>query len=76
MRGRIAGKARFFLNAWTVKNWLAGISGPNGQHLVEPIRNSDEVLDVFCSWPGDSRFAPTAVRAGTLDYDGVLCTSN
>jgi hypothetical protein len=28
----------------TVKNWLAGFSGPCGQHLVNLIRNSDGVL--------------------------------
>jgi hypothetical protein len=31
----------------TVKNWLAGISGPSGQHLVDLIRNSDDVLTVL-----------------------------
>lgn len=31
----------------TVKNWLAGISGPSGQHLVDLIRNSDDVLQVL-----------------------------
>ena len=31
----------------TVKNWLAGISGPNGQHLVDLIRHSDDVLAVL-----------------------------
>ena len=31
----------------TVKNWLAGISGPSGQHLVDLIRNSDDVLTVM-----------------------------
>jgi hypothetical protein len=31
----------------TVKNWLAGISGPNGQHLVNLIRNSDDVLEML-----------------------------
>lgn len=31
----------------TVKNWLAGISGPSGQHLVDLIRNSDDVLAVL-----------------------------
>ena len=36
----------------TVKNWLAGVSGPNGQHLVELIRNSDEVLDVLLLMAG------------------------
>ena len=31
----------------TVKNWLAGISGPSGQHLVDLIRHSDDVLEVL-----------------------------
>jgi hypothetical protein len=31
----------------TVKNWLAGISGPSGQHLVDLVRNSDDVLAVL-----------------------------
>src|SRR5476649_2228732 len=31
----------------TVKNWLAGISGPSGQHLVDLIRHSDHVLAVL-----------------------------
>jgi hypothetical protein len=31
----------------TVKNWLAGTSGPSGQHLVELIRHSDDVLTVL-----------------------------
>ena len=31
----------------TVKNWLGGISGPSGQHLVELIRHSDDVLQVM-----------------------------
>jgi len=31
----------------TVKNWFAGVSGPNGQHLVDLVRHSDEVLDVI-----------------------------
>jgi hypothetical protein len=31
----------------SVKNWLAGVSGPSGQHLVELIRNSDDVLTVL-----------------------------
>ena len=31
----------------TVKNWLAGVSGPSGQHLVDLIRNSDDVLAVL-----------------------------
>jgi hypothetical protein len=31
----------------TVKNWLAGISGPNGQHLVDLMRHSDDVPEVL-----------------------------
>src|SRR5271170_7289190 len=31
----------------TVKNWLAGTSGPSGQHLVDLIRNSNDVLTVL-----------------------------
>jgi hypothetical protein len=31
----------------TVKNWLAGVSGPSGQHLVDLIRHSDDVLKVL-----------------------------
>jgi hypothetical protein len=31
----------------TVKNWLAGTSGPSGKHLVDLIRHSDDVLAVL-----------------------------
>jgi hypothetical protein len=31
----------------TVKNWLLGVSGPSGQHLVDLIRNSDKVLETL-----------------------------
>ena len=31
----------------TVKNWLAGISGPSGHHLVDLVRNSDDVMTVL-----------------------------
>jgi hypothetical protein len=30
-----------------LKNWPAGISGPSGQHLVDLIRHSDDVLAVL-----------------------------
>ena len=36
----------------TVKNWLAGISGPSGQHLVKLIRHSDDVLEVLLIMAG------------------------
>jgi hypothetical protein len=31
----------------TVKNGLAAVSGPSGQHLVDLIRHSDDVLTVL-----------------------------
>src|SRR6476620_10985361 len=31
----------------TVKNWLAGVSGPSGPHLVDLIRHSDDVLELL-----------------------------
>jgi|GEM_PF-262720 len=40
----------------TVKNWLGGISGPNGQHLVDLIRNSDEVLEILLLLAGRQQF--------------------
>jgi hypothetical protein len=41
----------------TVKNWLAGVSGPSGQHLVELIRHSDEVLEVLLLLAGRQQLA-------------------
>lgn len=34
-------------NERTVKNWLAGRYGPNGEYLIRLFRHSDEVLDAF-----------------------------
>jgi hypothetical protein len=36
----------------TVKAWLAGVSGPSGQHLIELIRHSDTVLEVLLAASG------------------------
>jgi hypothetical protein len=36
----------------TVKNWLAGISGPSGQHLVDLMRRSDAVVAVLMMLAG------------------------
>ncbi len=41
----------------TVKNWLAGISGPSGHHLVELIRHSDEVLEILLLLAGRKQVA-------------------
>ncbi len=39
-------------NERTVKNWLAGRYGPNGEHLIRLFRHSDEVLDAFLRLAG------------------------
>jgi hypothetical protein len=41
----------------TVKNWLAGVSGPSGQHLVDLIRHSDDVLEVLLILAGRRQIA-------------------
>src|ERR1700688_3129078 len=41
----------------TVKNWLAGINGPSGQHLVDLIRHSDDVLEVLLLLSGRQQIA-------------------
>jgi hypothetical protein len=41
----------------TVKNWLAGVSGPSGDHLVKLIRNSEYVLEVLLVLGGRKRVA-------------------
>ncbi|WP_211095507.1 XRE family transcriptional regulator [Yoonia sediminilitoris] len=38
----------------TAKNWIAGSHGPSGEHLVELMRNSDEVLAAVLSLAGQS----------------------
>jgi len=39
-------------NERTVKNWLAGRYGPNGEHLILLFRHSDVVLDAFLRLAG------------------------
>jgi hypothetical protein len=34
-------------NEKTVKNWLAGTSGPRGEHLVALVQHSDQALAAF-----------------------------
>jgi hypothetical protein len=43
-------------NERTVKNWLGGRYGPNGGHLIDLFRNSDEVLDAFLRLAGREEF--------------------
>jgi hypothetical protein len=42
-------------NERTVKNWLAGSYGPNGEHLIRLFRNSDLVLDACLHLAGRKR---------------------
>ena len=51
----------------TVKNWLAGISGPSGDHLVELIRHSEYVLHILLLLGGRQRVAATARLTGLRD---------
>jgi hypothetical protein len=43
----------------TVKNWLAGNSGPSGQHLVDLMRHSDDVLQVLLILAGRQQIVAT-----------------
>ena len=47
----------------TVKNWLAGSSGPSGEHLIALARNSDEVFDAILILTGRN---PAAGGAKTV----------
>jgi hypothetical protein len=53
----------------TVKNWLAGISGPSGQHLVDLIRHSDDVLEVLLILAGRQ---PTVAAQKLVDVRNKL----
>ena len=51
-------------NDRTVKNWLAGRSGPSGSHLVCIIRNSDQALYALLQLAGRRKIiAATKVMA-------------
>jgi hypothetical protein len=43
----------------TVKNWLTGVSGPSGQHLVDLIRHSDDVLEILLLLAGRQKITAT-----------------
>lgn len=36
----------------TVKNWMAEVGGPSGQHLIDLIRHSDCVLEMILTMAG------------------------
>ena len=39
-------------NERTVKNWLAGTSGPRGEHLIDIVRHSDAAFSIFLRLSG------------------------
>jgi hypothetical protein len=46
-------------NERTVKNWLGGRYGPNGEHLIRLFRHSDEVLDALLRLAGREEVVAT-----------------
>lgn len=42
----------------SAKNWLGGVRGPTGQHLMSLIRHSDEVLEAVLHFCGRERVLP------------------
>ena len=48
----------------TAKNWLSGAYAPAGAHLIELMRNSDEVVAAVLSLSGRSRLQ---IAAGLLE---------
>jgi hypothetical protein len=51
----------------TVKNWLAGKSGPSGDHLVRLISQSETVLQVLLILGGRQRVAAAERLTGLRD---------
>jgi len=49
-------------NERTVKNWMAGSSGPRGEHLVALVKHSDHALAAFLGMAG----RPHALNASEL----------
>lgn len=59
----------------TAKNWLAGSSGPSGQHLVELIRNSDNVLEVLLTMAGRRQISAVQHLGDLRNYLGQTLES-
>ena len=53
----------------TIKNWLAGRSGPRGEHLVALVRHSDAVFEVFLRAAGSE---PVVTAAKLIDSREAL----
>jgi hypothetical protein len=58
----------------TVKNWFAGRNGPNGQHLVELLRRSDEVLKVLLQLAGRDEILVANTLLGARDKLAEMLT--
>jgi membrane protein required for beta-lactamase induction len=60
----------------TVKHWLAGTYGPNGQHLVDLARHSNAVLAYFLTASGRRTLTPAVdlliLRAKLADLVAVI----
>jgi hypothetical protein len=51
----------------TVKNWLTGASGPSGQHLVDLMRHSDNVLEILLLLAGRRKVTASMKLADLRD---------
>lgn len=57
----------------TVKNWFSGKSGPSGDHFMELVRHSPDVLDAFLIAAGQTdRIAASSVRAARMSLVAAL----
>jgi len=56
-------------NERTVKNWLSGLYGPSGDHLMILARHSDEVLAAMLSMVGREEMLPSIELA---DLEGRI----
>jgi hypothetical protein len=51
----------------TAKNWLSGVHGPSGEHLISLVMNSDKVFDAVLILAGRRRIVPHARLASLRD---------
>ena len=52
------------VNERTVKNWIAGTTGPSGEHLVELMRNSETVFEALLHLVGREQSLVTSRLIG------------
>jgi hypothetical protein len=60
----------------TVRNWMTGSKGPNGEHLIVLIRHSQTLLEVILGYAGRDRDIAAnrliAARAGLRELIGFI----